>query len=59
MESESVRTGQLPNGSHEAGLRELNVDFAVQQVRHAFQFWVCLLKTSSARNQLSRIVSRG
>ncbi len=33
-------TTQLPNGFHNAVLRELHVDFAKQEVRLDFQFWV-------------------
>jgi len=33
-------TAQLPNGFHDAVLRELHVHFAEQEVRLALQFWV-------------------
>jgi hypothetical protein len=33
-------TAQLPNGFHDAVLRELHVDFAGQEVRLEFEFWV-------------------
>jgi hypothetical protein len=33
-------TAQLPNGFHDAVLRELHVKFARQEVRLDFEFWV-------------------
>ena len=36
----AIITAQLPNGFHDAVLRELYVDFAKQKVRFDFEFWV-------------------